>query len=196
MCLSQRFTRLGYSVLTAADGKEALSCITKERPDITILDVMMPVMNGLSLLTAKSQQENILEGLAGGANDYITKPFDVDEVGGAGVRCFTASCIGKGSCSCMLSLSMLWHIVIGASLVSLVIFMGLIAVRFVSDMRKARRCARINRMEQHLLIHLENPLKDIRSILIHDERELVLLAELAISLLRRFARKVLPTIAR
>jgi DNA-binding response OmpR family regulator/HPt (histidine-containing phosphotransfer) domain-containing protein len=95
--LYHRFHRMGYQVIVAENGQEALDCINKEKPDISIMDIMMPAMDGISvlklvrsdpelsnlaiiLLTAKSQQENILEGLSSGANDYITKPFDVDEI--------------------------------------------------------------------------------------------------------------------
>ncbi|MEJ2680425.1 MAG: response regulator [Gammaproteobacteria bacterium] len=95
--LSQRFHRMGYTVLTAKHGNEALARMQAEQPDLTILDMMMPGMDGLAVLkqiknnpttadmpvvvlTAKRQQENILQGLESGANDYITKPFDVDEV--------------------------------------------------------------------------------------------------------------------
>lgn len=95
--LSHRFYRMGYTVLNAKNGIEAWDMIQKEKPNVTLLDVMMPGMDGFAvlklakdneetadlpiiLLTAKSQQENVLHGLESGAHDYITKPFDIEEV--------------------------------------------------------------------------------------------------------------------
>lgn len=95
--LSHRFHRIGTSVITAKSGPEALQRIQAERPDAVVLDIMMPGMSGINvlkkmkedeilrkipviLLTAKTQQENILLGLESGAHDYVTKPFDTDEV--------------------------------------------------------------------------------------------------------------------
>jgi len=76
-------------LIGAANGKEALDAWGRQRVHLIILDVMMPVMDGLEalrrirlvsnipviLLTAKDQESDILEGFAQGANDYITKPF-------------------------------------------------------------------------------------------------------------------------
>jgi two-component system, OmpR family, response regulator MprA len=77
-------------VLTAANGKEALAIIDAEKPDMLIVDWMMPVMDGLSLiqqlraeenqtavlmLTARDAIENRVDGLEGGADDYLVKPF-------------------------------------------------------------------------------------------------------------------------
>lgn len=86
-----------YNVLEATTGKEALSIINKELPDLIISDVMMPDGDGFELLkqirknqainflpvfllTAKVEAEDKLSGLGIGANDYITKPFNIREV--------------------------------------------------------------------------------------------------------------------
>jgi DNA-binding response OmpR family regulator len=89
--LSQYVTISGFDVALARDGKEAWEMFSKEKPDICVLDVMMPEMDGFTLgekikeaqpgvpliyLTAKSLKEDIVRGLKIGADDYITKPFD------------------------------------------------------------------------------------------------------------------------
>lgn len=89
--LSQYVTINGFDVALARDGKEAWEMFSREKPDICVLDVMMPEMDGFSLgekiketrpevplifLTAKSLKEDIVRGLKIGADDYITKPFD------------------------------------------------------------------------------------------------------------------------
>ncbi|HEX6004378.1 MAG TPA: response regulator, partial [Burkholderiales bacterium] len=83
----------GVVILTAPDGQEALDVIRKERPDLIILDVMMPLMNGFDvcektksdqslnsafvmLLTAKGQEYDRRRGESVGADRYMTKPFD------------------------------------------------------------------------------------------------------------------------
>jgi two-component system, OmpR family, alkaline phosphatase synthesis response regulator PhoP len=87
----------GIELYTAADGEEALAVIEAQQPDLVFLDVMMPKKNGLEvaravrgdlgmsdphivLLTAKGQAHDREEGLAAGANRYLTKPFDPDEL--------------------------------------------------------------------------------------------------------------------
>ncbi len=85
----------GYEVIVAADGEEALEKANSERPDLILLDVMMPKRDGLEvckmvrdagftvpilMLTAKSQEIDVVRGLEVGADDYITKPFSVREV--------------------------------------------------------------------------------------------------------------------
>lgn len=89
--LSQYVTISGFDVKLARDGNEAWEMFQQEKPDICVLDVMMPEMDGFTLgekiktaqpevplifLTAKSLKEDIVRGLKIGADDYITKPFD------------------------------------------------------------------------------------------------------------------------
>jgi diguanylate cyclase (GGDEF)-like protein len=87
----------GYAVLTAADGAEALNLLRREGPKLVVLDRMMPHVDGLAvcrairegppepyvyviLLTAQDDQREIIEGFEAGADDYITKPFEVPEL--------------------------------------------------------------------------------------------------------------------
>jgi DNA-binding response OmpR family regulator len=79
----------GYSVVTAANGQEALHLARQEKPDLILLDIMMPEMDGFEfikahrryadtpiiLLTARVEEEDHVIGLELGADDYVTKPF-------------------------------------------------------------------------------------------------------------------------
>ena len=84
----------GYAVTIAADGGQGLSKFHTLKPDLVLLDIMMPVMDGWSvcrairaesnvpviMLTAKSEVDDKVAGLKYGADDYITKPFEMKEV--------------------------------------------------------------------------------------------------------------------
>ena len=91
--VSFRLTSQGYDVITAYDGGQALEKAKKERPDLIILDLMLPGMNGyevcahlkadaqyaaipIILFTARAQESDREMGFKAGANGYLTKPFD------------------------------------------------------------------------------------------------------------------------
>ena len=92
-----RLERSGYAVATASDGLEAVRLAGELRPALAVLDVMMPSLNGFEvtrrlraepetshipviLLTAKAQEEDVQEGFASGADDYLRKPFSPREL--------------------------------------------------------------------------------------------------------------------
>jgi two-component system, OmpR family, KDP operon response regulator KdpE len=84
----------GYGVITAMNGEEAVAAFERERPDIVVLDLMMPVMDGYEamqqirqsadvpvvILTARSAGPEKIRGLDLGADDYVTKPFNPEEL--------------------------------------------------------------------------------------------------------------------
>ncbi len=94
MLLKSYLSQEGYRVVTAADGRQALFVAREERPDIIILDLMMPEMSGydfmrvyskegnapIIMLTAKMEESDKVLGLELGADDYVTKPFSMREL--------------------------------------------------------------------------------------------------------------------
>ena len=97
MLLTERLKFNGYDVITAADGQEGLDKAKKEKPDLILLDVMMPKMNGyqvsrllkfdqrfkhipIIMLTARTQAIDMKTGKETGADAYITKPFESENL--------------------------------------------------------------------------------------------------------------------
>jgi len=93
--LKDNFEMKGYYVLTAIDGKQGLETALKEKPDLILLDIMLPEINGyevcshvrehglempIIMLTAKDRESDIVLGLNLGADDYVTKPFSIKEL--------------------------------------------------------------------------------------------------------------------
>jgi two-component system OmpR family response regulator len=85
----------GFTVTTARNGREALAAIPNDRPDLVLLDVMMPDLDGFEVcrrlradgdrtpvlfLTARDATEDKVRGLTVGGDDYVTKPFSVEEI--------------------------------------------------------------------------------------------------------------------
>jgi DNA-binding response OmpR family regulator len=95
--LRTRFELAGFQVVEACDGEEAVRMAQDEAPDLIVLDVMMPKLDGVEvcnrlrasfttrsipviMLTARADRDGKLKGLTKGANDYVTKPFEWDEL--------------------------------------------------------------------------------------------------------------------
>ncbi len=93
--LKDNFEFKGYRVLTAADGEEGLEAALNHKPDLIVLDIMLPKINGyevcrlirkeglempIIMLTAKGEESDIVLGLNLGADDYVTKPFSIKEL--------------------------------------------------------------------------------------------------------------------
>jgi two-component system response regulator MtrA len=84
----------GYEVVGAADGREALERFAAERPDAVVLDIMLPILDGLAvcrtirlestvpviMLTARTDAFDVVAGLEAGADDYVRKPFELPEL--------------------------------------------------------------------------------------------------------------------
>jgi DNA-binding response OmpR family regulator len=92
-----RLRYAGFEVVEAEDGEQALELVATERPELCVLDVTMPKVDGFEvtrrlranaeterlpviLLTARAQSRALAEGIAAGANDYVPKPFRADDL--------------------------------------------------------------------------------------------------------------------
>ncbi|MCH9017039.1 MAG: response regulator [Chloroflexi bacterium] len=95
--LQYQLSKTGHEIRVAGDGEQALAMVRSERPDLVLLDVMLPVMGGFQvlrklqedkntksilviMLSAKGQQHDIAAGLNQGVFDYITKPFNIPDL--------------------------------------------------------------------------------------------------------------------
>lgn len=95
--LNFRLKNLGHETIIVMDGGEALKTAIKEKPDLILLDIMMPILDGFQvlrrlklqeetkdipiiILTSKVQEKDIVFGLETGAADYVTKPFSFAEL--------------------------------------------------------------------------------------------------------------------
>ena len=92
--LEYQLKRIGHEIVVVANGQQALASVKSDRPDLVLLDVMLPVMGGFQvlrqlqedkntsnipviMLSAKGQQHDIAAGIEKGVFDYITKPFNI-----------------------------------------------------------------------------------------------------------------------
>ena len=95
--VAYRLERAGYDVITATNGEDAANLAAAERPDLAVLDVMMPRLDGYAvtrriradertatmpviLLTARVQEADVARGFEAGADDYIKKPFSAQQL--------------------------------------------------------------------------------------------------------------------
>lgn len=92
---SKLLSEQGYSVVEAASGEEALEAYIRERPDVVLMDITMPGMDGIAALkkilaehpdarvimcTALGQRSMVLEAIKSGAKDFVVKPFEPDQL--------------------------------------------------------------------------------------------------------------------
>ncbi|MEO8458719.1 MAG: response regulator transcription factor, partial [Chloroflexota bacterium] len=101
-------TGQGFRVITASNGEDAMKLVEEQRPDVLLLDVIMPEMTGLEVMrrvreqmnvpiimvTAKDSDQDKIRGLEMGADDYIVKPFSPEEMG-ARIRAVLRRAIGN-----------------------------------------------------------------------------------------------------
>lgn len=97
LLLKALLQKVGFKIITATNGLDALDLVEKERPDLLLLDVMMPIMDGyktalkirdnlefdtlpIIFLTALNSSEDVVKGFSNGGNDFITKPFNKEEL--------------------------------------------------------------------------------------------------------------------
>jgi two-component system phosphate regulon response regulator PhoB len=95
--ISFKLTNSGHQIIRAEDGEQVVKLVARERPDLILLDAMMPGLSGFEVLrrlkgdsavrsipvimvTAKGHERDVLTGLRGGAIDYIVKPFSLKEL--------------------------------------------------------------------------------------------------------------------
>ncbi len=95
--LEYQLKRIGHEIVVVANGQQALASVKSDRPDLVLLDVMLPVMGGFQvlrqlqedkntssipviMLSAKGQQHDIAAGIDKGVFDYITKPFNIPDL--------------------------------------------------------------------------------------------------------------------
>ena len=92
--LAYALRRQGFQIVTAMDGHQALACWQVDKPDLVVLDVNLPRLNGFEvcrrirrdsdtpviMLTARGQEADVLQGLQLGADDYVTKPFSAKQL--------------------------------------------------------------------------------------------------------------------
>jgi two-component system cell cycle response regulator len=95
--LKERLSNIGYNVVTAKDGDSAIAAANEIRPDVVVLDLILPDIDGFEvcrqlkensntssakiiMLSKKKQKKSIVKGLTCGADDYVTKPFSMDEL--------------------------------------------------------------------------------------------------------------------